>query len=709
MDLSTRLADALPTKANYIKALAEMSLLTVDDLLSYYPRRHADFSEVSDPSGVIVGQDCTVAGELAQLRTVRTKFGKTLITAKLVGQSGSVIELIWFSGAWVARQLKNGDELVVTGRVRMQGSRHQLAVTSFEKMSADMLHAGRLVPVYRQHGKLITSRWLREKIWPLLDLTQKLVDPLPTEILERQDLAPLGMSVRAIHFPESEDDWEHARQRLAFDELFFLQLGALRRKLDWQMRTADSAMAISTDGAILKEFYDILPFQFTRAQTVSANEILADLAKTTPMNRLLEGDVGSGKTVVAALAIFLTIRSSSPLGREAGSGDDISSPSPNPSPEGRGETRQAALLAPTEILAAQHFKNFLKILHPLGVRAELLTGSTTAKNKKEIAGKLAAGELDLIVGTHAILESKIQFKNLALAVIDEQHRFGVEQRNVLKKEGTPHVLAMTATPIPRTLALTIFGDQDVSIIDELPPGRQEIITRIVPAKKRLESYRWIESEVAKGRQVYIVVPLVEESEALEIKSAKAEYARLRDEVFPTLSVGLLHGKMKPKEKEATMAAFAAGEIHVLVATTVIEVGIDVPNATIMLIEAADRFGLAQLHQLRGRVGRGQHQSYCFLFADTESETAIERLGAMEQYGDGFKLAEIDLQMRGPGEVFGTRQAGIPDFKLARFSDIDLIKRSRDEAERLLIADPHLKKHDAIAGKLTELELQHEEA
>jgi len=681
MDLATLLADALPTKANYIKALAEMELVTIDDLLAYYPRRHADFSEVSDPSAAIVGQDCTVAGELAQLRTVRTKFGKTLVTAKLVGQSGSIIELIWFSGAWVARQLKNGDELVVTGRVRMQGSRHQLAVTSFEKMGADMLHAGRLVPVYRQHGKLITSRWLREKIWPLLDLTQKVADPLPNDLLERQDLAPLGMSVRAIHFPESEDDWEHARQRLAFDELFFLQLGALRRKLDWQARTADSAMAIPADDARLKEFYGILPFQFTRAQAVSSQEILNDLTKTTPMNRLLEGDVGSGKTVVAALAIFLTIKSG----------------------------RQAALLAPTEILAAQHFKNFLKVLHPLGVRAELLTGSTTAKNKKEIAARLAAGELDLVIGTHAILEGAIQFRSLALAVIDEQHRFGVEQRNLLKKDGTPHVLAMTATPIPRTLALTIFGDQDVSIIDELPPGRQEIVTRIVPAARRLESYRWIESEVGKGRQVYIVVPLVEESEALEIKSAKAEFARLSKDVFPDLTVGLLHGKLKPKEKEATMAAFAAGEIQILVATTVIEVGIDVPNATIMLIEAADRFGLAQLHQLRGRVGRGQHQSYCFLFADTESPTAIERLGAMEQHADGFQLAEIDLKMRGPGEVFGTRQAGIPDFKLARFTDIDLIKRSRDEAERLLATDPELRQHDAIAARLAELEPRTEEA
>lgn len=428
-------------------------------------------------------------------------------------------------------------------------------------------------------------------------------------------------------------------------------------------------------------------------------EILTDIAREVPMNRLLEGDVGSGKTVVAALAIFIAVRAG----------------------------HQAALLAPTEILATQHFRNFLKFLHPLGIRAELLIGSTPASHKKEIAAKLKAGQLDVIVGTHALLYEHVQFRSLALTVIDEQHRFGVEQRTLLKKSGTPHVLAMTATPIPRTLALTIFGDQDVSIIDELPPGRTAIITRVVPPEKRRDAYSWIESEVAKGRQVFVVCPLVEESEALASRSAKKEYERLAKEIFPKLTVGLLHGQMKPKDKDAVMSAFAHGEIQILVATTVIEVGIDVPNASIMLIEGADRFGLAQLHQLRGRVGRGAHQSYCFLFPsekplkgedveDEEEDTssqkraaqAAERLTAMVEIADGFRLAEIDLKLRGPGAVFGTRQSGVPDFRIAKFTDVELIKQSRDEAERLLAIDPTLLTWPVIAEKVAALAERHGE-
>ncbi|MFH1375373.1 MAG: ATP-dependent DNA helicase RecG [Patescibacteria group bacterium] len=675
MDTTTFLSEALATTSRHIKALAEIGVHTVGDLLNYFPRAYTDFSQLKKIAELTANKTQTVAGTIRNLRTVRTRTGKTLVIAKLVDDSGQ-IALTWFNQMYVARVLRNGDEIALTGKVQV-GPRggHSLLGGTFEKLSEELLHSGRIIPVYRSHGKIITPKWLREKIYPLLPLAKELPDLLPTEIREKEKLETLASAVATIHFPESFEKIEQARERLAFDELFFLQLGGLQRKLDWQRGAAGSGKIILSTPELLAEFASKIPFRFTQAQKVSTAEILRDLKRDLPMNRLLEGDVGSGKTVVAALAIFLTAKSSC----------------------------QAALLAPTEILAAQHFRNFLKVLHPLGVRVELLTGSTTAKNKKEISKKLKAGGLDLVVGTHALLEKHVGFRDLALVVIDEQHRFGVKQRTLIKKDSTPHVLSLTATPIPRTLALTIFGDQDVSIIDELPPGRKPAITRIVPPSKRTDSYRWIESEVQKGRQVFIVCPLIEESETLEVRSAKKEFKRLSEEVFPELKLGLLHGRMKAKEKDAVMQDFAQGKIQVLVSTTVIEVGIDVPNATIMLIEAAERFGLAQLHQLRGRVGRGEHQSYCFLFFESDSEEVKARLHAMQKISSGFELAKMDLHLRGPGEVFGVRQSGIPDLKVAKLTDHELIKRSRDEAEKLLEKDPTLKNHPQVLEKLKRME------
>ena len=675
MDSQTSLADAITTTSRHLKSLREIGVQTVGDLLNYFPRAYTDFSQLQKINQLTTGETQTVAGVVQNLRTVHTRMGRTLVTAKLIDETGS-IALTWFNSLFVTRVLRNGDEIALTGRVQI-GSRggHSLIGGTFEKLSGELLHSGRIIPIYRTHGKLISSKWLREKIYPLLSFASKISDPLPSEISVRQNLLPLGESIAMVHFPQSFELIERARQRLAFDELFFLQLSGLRRKLDWQIGAAGSARGISYDRSLTEEFFTQLPFTFTSAQEIVTKEILTDLKKTIPMNRLLEGDVGSGKTIVAALAIFLVTRSGG----------------------------QATLLAPTEILAAQHFRNFLKILHPLGIRMELLTGSTTAKSKKEISAKLRNGELDLVVGTHALLELHVQFRNLDLAVIDEQHRFGVKQRTLLKKGGTPHVLAMTATPIPRTLALTIFGDQDVSIIDQLPPGRKVPLTRIIPKQKRNDSYRWIESEVQKGRQIFIVCPLVEESEILEIRSAKKEFKKLKEEIFPRLTLGLLHGKMRPREKDVVMQDFVAGKIQILVATTVVEVGIDVPNATVMLIEAADRFGLAQLHQLRGRVGRGAHQSYCFLFSDSDSEASVVRLHALEKISNGFELAEMDLKLRGPGEVFGMRQSGIPDLKMAKLTDHDLIKRSRKEAEKLLEKDAKLKNYPQILWKLDEMD------
>ncbi|MFH1546555.1 MAG: ATP-dependent DNA helicase RecG [Patescibacteria group bacterium] len=690
MDSHTPLSEILATTPRHLKSLTEIGIRTVGDLLNYFPRTHSDFSQLCKISEVIPNETNTVVGRIQKLRVFRTPRGKTLVTAKLVSDEGE-LELVWFNQTFITRILRNDDEIAISGKIQISRSgRPSLVGGSFEKISDEMLHAGRIIPIYRSHGKLISSKWLREKIYPLLDYTSKLPDPMGELTPEiSRGLMKFDEAIRQIHFPASFESLEKARATLAFDELFFLQLGGLLRKLDWRRGAAGSGKRIPHSPELLAEFAAKIPFKFTRAQKISSAEILADLKKDLPMNRLLEGDVGSGKTVVAALAIFLTAKAA---GQNSQAIHQTSQ-----------AACQAALLAPTEILAAQHFRNFLQLLHPLGIRGELLTGSTPAKKKREISAKLKSGELDLVVGTHALLESRVEFHNLALAVIDEQHRFGVEQRILIKKNSTPHILSLTATPIPRTLALTIFGDQDVSIIDELPPGRKPAITRIIPPKKRGEAYRWIESEVQKGRQVFIVCPLIEESEVLEVKSAKKEFKRLSEEVFPNLKLGLLHGKLRPKEKDAAMAAFAAGEIQILVATTVVEVGIDIPNATIMLIEAAERFGLAQLHQLRGRVGRGEAQSYCFLFSESESEEVRTRLHAMENISSGFELAKMDLKLRGPGEVFGVRQSGIPDLKVAKLTDHELIKKSRDAAEKLLEADPTLKNHPQILAKLREME------
>lgn len=675
MDTREPLAEILATTSRHLKALAEIGITRVEDLLNYFPRKYLDFSQPKKLAELIPNETATVVGRVEKLKTVRTPRGRTVISAKLVTDDGS-LNLTWFNQLFIARVLHNGDEIAISGRIQI-GMRGAITLIggTFEKISDEMIHAGRIVPVYRTHGKLISSKWLRDKIFPLLDYSSKLPGIFSSEISAKENLLPRGEAIRQIHFPDSFDALAAARETLAFEELFLLQLSGLRRKLDWQIGAAGSAKKILAPINLLEEFATALPFKFTDAQRKVSREIMNDLAKDLPMNRLLEGDVGSGKTIVAALAIFLAVKNNS----------------------------QAALLAPTEILAAQHFRNFLKILHPLGVRGELLTGSTPAKKKKEISQKLKSGELDLVVGTHALLEGHVDFQNLALTVIDEQHRFGVEQRTLIRKDGTPHVLSLTATPIPRTLALTIFGDQDVSILDELPPGRQPAITRIIPPQKRIEAERWIESEVAKGRQVFIVCPLVEESEALEVKSAKQEFRRLQEKVFPNLKLGLLHGKLRPKEKDATMAAFAAGEIQILVATTVIEVGIDVTNATIMLIEAAERFGLAQLHQLRGRVGRGSEQSYCFLFSEADSLEIQARLQAVVKNSNGFELAKIDLDNRGPGEVFGVRQSGIPDLKVAKLTDHEIIKKSRDLAQRILEKDPQLKKFPEIAERVEEIQ------
>lgn len=657
------LKEVIRTNSTYLKALREMGIVSVYDLLMNFPWRYSDESKFVKVCDLSTRDSFTVRAILENVYTTRTRNGKTMTRGRIKDETG-VADVMWFNQSYLKRVLKEGMEIILTGKIKWSGSKAVMMSPSYEipKKGQDLLHAGRLVPVYHESGK-VTSKWLREKMWPLMYMVQFLEDPLPVEIIEKYNLISLSAAVRQIHFPESQEDLLEARYRLGFEELFQIQLKALFRKKEVKELSVGAGKVVDVSKEVVSEYLQGLPFELTGAQKRSLAEIMSDMSKGQAMSRLLEGDVGSGKTVVAAGAIFAAVKSG----------------------------YQAAIMVPTEILAKQHFQGFLKILGSFGFNIQLLVGSMTKKQKEEVVNGMKTGVVDIVVGTHALVQEKVGFKNLGVAVIDEQHRFGVNQRAVLKGFGSPHMLSMTATPIPRTLALTLYGDQDLSIIDEKPAGRKEIVTRRVPPSKRKDAYLWIEEQVQQGRQVYIVCPLVEESEVIEVKSAVSEYERLQSEVFPNLKLGLLHGKMKQGEKDDIMARFGDGELDVLVSTTVIEVGIDVPNASIIVIEASERFGLAQLHQLRGRVGRGAHQSYCFLFPESNSESCRKRMKAMVDHTDGFKLAEIDLELRGPGEVYGVRQSGIPDLKMASLSDQELVHKARESAEWVLKFDPELVK------------------
>ncbi len=526
-----------------------------------------------------------------------------------------------------------------------------------DNQKQELIHTGRIVPIYSE-SKGLTSKWLRGKIKEVLNLISEIPDFLPLEIKEEYNLMDLDTAVREIHFPQNQEMLQKSKIRLSFDELFLIQLNYLKQKIDWQ--TNQSPIVEFQEG-VVKKFVQSLPFQLTFDQKRCAWEILKDLKQPHPMNRLLEGDVGSGKTIVACIAILNVVKAG----------------------------YSAVLICPTEVLAKQHFERIKKLLKPLGVRVELLVGSTKKSLKEKIHQAISSGEIDLVVGTHSLIQEKISFKNLALAVIDEQHRFGVEQRAAIRRKNqthlAPHVLLMTATPIPRTLALALYGDLDLSLIREMPPGRQKIITRFVRPQERSKAYDFIRKKIAAGRQCFVICPLIEESDKLGIKAATSEFEKLSKETFPEFRVGMLHGKMKASEKDKIMFKFQKGELDILVSTPVVEVGIDVPNATVMLIEDAERFGLAQLHQFRGRVGRGQHQSYCFLFTESSARTVYARLKAILEAKDGFELAEKDLEIRGPGEIYGLRQHGFPDLKMASLKDLNLIQKAKQAAEKFLSA------------------------
>jgi ATP-dependent DNA helicase RecG len=645
--------------------LARLGLHTIRDMLYFLPRRYNDYSRLKPINRLQYGEEVTIIARVREAAVHKTRAGRQIFKALLGDGTGSV-EVTWFNQAYLANKIKPGQQIVISGQVDEYLGHLCFNSPDWEPLSDELLHTNRIVPVYPL-TEGISGKWLRRMMRRAVTYWARLSpDYLPNSVLQAERLLDLESAILEAHFPTNQQLLRRARERLAFNELFVLQLALLRQRREWR---SQPGQPVAVEEGILDAFLQGLPYQLTQAQQRALQQIIADLRSNQPMTRLLQGDVGSGKTVVATAAMALTA--------SAGA--------------------QAALMAPTEILAEQHYQTISRLLQETldgDLNVRLLTGSVTGQEREEIYAGLEDGTIDIIIGTHALIQERVTFHRLLLAIVDEQHRFGVRQRGALRQKGyNPHLLVMTATPIPRSLQLTVWGHMDVSIIDEMPPGREPVATRVILPTERERAYAFVRRQIEEGRQAFILCPLVEESEKVEAKAAVEEYERLQKRIFPDLALGLLHGRMTGQDKEATMARFARGELDILVATSVIEVGIDVPNASVMLIEGADRFGLAQLHQLRGRVGRGQHASYCLLVSDSSSEEAQERLAAVEATNDGFALASKDLKMRGPGEFLGTRQSGFSDavlsLKLASIADLRLVERAREAARRFFKADPQL--------------------
>ncbi len=719
------------------QSFRRLGVRTVLDMLYHFPHRYDDYSSQKKIANLEIGAVETVIATVSDVRTFGMKAGGQALEVLVSDDSGD-LKAVFFRQPWLARQFSVGARIVLSGKVTLDAfkGQRQISAPEWEPFTDDeLIHTGRLVPVHSL-TKGLYERNARSIIKRVVDLAAPMVvDYLPENVRQRANLMPLAQALAQMHFPADKEQVERARRRLGFDEFLFIQLGVLQRKLLWQ---GERGYPLAFQEPVHEEFLGKLPFDLTGAQVRALEEIFHDIHRPTPMARLLQGDVGSGKTAVAAATAMQAIANG----------------------------YQAAIMAPTEILAEQHYKGLKdllakirvprgetkdegrkttddeqgepssSVLRPssdnwksnadpqelarlddlkrligmlpeddldgLGVRVALLKGSLGAKERRRVLEGIANGDVDLIIGTHALITESVRYAALGLVVVDEQHRFGVEQRQRLKDKGfNPHMLVMTATPIPRTLTMTIYGDLDTSVLDELPPGRQEIKTRWIVSAERDKAYKHLRREISRGRQAYVVCPLVDESEKVDLPSAEEMYAKLASETFPDLRVALIHGKMPPRDKDEVMVAFRAHEFDILVATAVIEVGIDVPNATTMLIEGAERFGLAQLHQFRGRVGRGIHQSYCILVSDKENDVTKQRLEAMEQTRDGFRLAEIDLELRGPGEFFGTRQSGTPDLKVAQLADTRLLHAANLEARTILTDDPKLERpeHAALKAKV----------
>ena len=660
------------------KALGKLGIATLRDLISYFPRAYDDRSALRRIADLVPGETAGVAAMVASPPTIsHIRKGLDLVKLRAVDDTGT-LDVTFFNQAWLKNSLHQGETYIFYGRAEGSLLRHQMANPVVEPEGRREV-TGRIVPIYPLTAgvsQLILSRSIRQGLDACADI---LPDVLPDRVRRHHQLCRIEYAYENIHFPESAEALDLARRRLAFEELFLFTIGLERLRSRWEVVHVPPC-----GGVDMELFYRALPFTLTDAQRRCVEEALADMRSGTPMNRLCQGDVGSGKTMVATACVYFMVKNG----------------------------RQAALMAPTEILAQQHYQGLAPLLENLGIRCALLTGSTTAKTKRSITQQLESGEIDFAIGTHALITGSVAYRDLGLVVTDEQHRFGVAQRAELAAKGDhPHILVMSATPIPRTLALILYGDLDVSIIDQLPPGRQPVQTFAVTGGYHQRVYRFIRKLVGEGRQAYIVCPMVEENDQLpDERKAVTEYAKkLQSEVFPDLKVAFVHGKMKPKEKDAVMAAFAAHETDILVSTTVIEVGVDVPNAALMVVENADRFGLSQLHQLRGRVGRGKHQSYCVLMTSTHSAESRERLRVLAKTADGFRIAEEDLKLRGPGDFFGQRQHGLPQLGIADLAgDMRVLKEAQQAAQVLLEADPGLSRpeHAPLLGRVRRLFAQH---
>lgn len=678
--------------------LNRANVYTIADLLYYFPRRYLDYQNRLKIRDLAEGQEATIIGHIQSVSSYKTRNKNlSIVSITVKDETGSMM------GNWIfakanramlesfAGRFVKGAEVMLSGKVKWDSYKNRLAmdrpeveILSYGMDDPDdptqqMLHTGRIVPVYPLVQGL-NLKLLRRAIRNALnDFLPGISDPLPLEIRRRYHLADLQTALEQVHFPETFQHYQAARERLVFDELFYIQVRLALIRSQYKRTVQGLSLKMKPDGLVARFLQD-LPFQLTGAQQRSFEEIRNDLESPEPMYRLLQGDVGSGKTIVALLTLLM----------------------------GVDHGYQGVLMAPTEILAEQHYRNFIQWLTPLGVKVGLVVGKAGVRERREMLQGLLNGQIHVAVGTHALIQDAVEFHRLGVVVVDEQHRFGVRQRLLLKNKGeNPEMLTMTATPIPRTLAMTLHGDLDVSVLDELPPGRTPIRTALFRGKaQREQAYQLIRQEVCKGRQAYIVFPLIEESENLAAKAATVEFERLAQEVFPTLRVGLLHGKLHPDEKEAIMQAFASGQLDVLVSTTVIEVGVDVPNATVMLVESAERFGLAQLHQLRGRVGRGKHQSYCLLLTDSRTPETLDRLNILVECSNGFEIAEKDLEIRGPGEFLGTRQSGLPDLVLADLiQDRSILEMAREAAFALVAQNADLtlypELHDVIFARTEE--------
>jgi len=677
--LKTKIGELSGVGSVYQKKLDKLGIDTVEDLLLYLPRTWEDFSKITEIAHVRPPGSYCIQGNVWSIGNKRSVRRRMSITEAIVADKTGTMKAVWFNQPFLTKNIKQGDEVLLAGRVESEYGQMVMKSPAYEKKSEEQTHLGKIVPTYRETEGL-SSRWLRYQVAKLVKVIYSFKEYLPPEVIKNQGLISYSAMIRQFHFPDNSFQLEKALDRLNFDEMFLLQLTVQN-----QRKTLDKNRAISIrfNESLSKDFVQKLGFTLTDAQKKATWEIIKDLEKPVPMNRLLEGDVGSGKTVVSAMATLMVAR----------------------------DGFQTVFLAPTEILAKQHYESLKKMFEQFEVKVAILTGKTKKAERSEILKEVKEGEVQVLVGTHAVLKEDLEFWNLAFVIVDEQHRFGVGQRAKLRQksgsDGTmPHFLSMSATPIPRTLTLSVYGDLDISVIDEMPSGRKKVATFVIPPEKKEDSYEFIRKTVEKGRQVFVICPLIDDSENMELKSVTAEYERLSRMVFSNLKIAMIHGKMRPDEKEKIMNDFASGKTNILVSTSLVEVGVDVPNATIMIIEGADRFGLAQLHQFRGRVGRSKYQSYCFLFTDNESETVQKRLSAIVNTNNGFEIAEKDLEIRGPGEVLGERQSGIADINTRNLMNVQLIKRTKTEAKKFLeknnvedfpLLQDKIKKYDVVAN------------